>query len=107
MKSSSTGVGATEDRHHDLERVAIEVDLFHHAGEVVERAVDDLDRLAFSKMYFGFGFSLAVTTCSTIWSTSSWVSGVGFLPLPTKPVTLGVFLTTCQAASDISISTRM
>ena len=58
-------------------------------------------------MYFGFGFSFAVTTCSRIWLTSSSESGVGFLPVPTKPVTFGVFFTTCQAASDISISTRM
>src|SRR5436309_1542070 len=34
-----------EDRHHDLERVAIEVDLVHHAGEVVEGAVGDAHRL--------------------------------------------------------------
>jgi len=47
---------------------------------------------AFSNTYFGFGFSLAVTTCSRIWSTSVWESGVGFLPVPTKPVTFGVFL---------------
>ena len=38
---------------------------------------------------------------------SSAVSGVGSLPDPTNPVTLGVFLTRCQASSDISISTMM
>ena len=36
-------------------------------------------------------------------STSSWVSGVGFRPEPTKPVTFGVFFTTCQVASFISM----
>src|SRR5687767_11868633 len=35
-----------EDRHHDSQRAAVEVDVLDHAGEVVERPVDDLDRLA-------------------------------------------------------------
>src|SRR5512138_2797913 len=35
-----------EDGHHHLERVAVEVDLLHHALEVREGAVDDADRLA-------------------------------------------------------------
>src|SRR5436309_1156058 len=34
-----------EDRHHHLERVAVEVDVVHHAGEVVERTVGDAHRL--------------------------------------------------------------
>jgi hypothetical protein len=38
-------------------------------------------------------------------STSASVRGTGRLPVPTKPVTFGVFLTTCQAVSDISIFT--
>src|SRR5687767_2312511 len=61
----------------------------------------------FSKEYFGFGFSAATVTWWRIWSTSSRVSGVGLAPAPTKPVTLGVFLTTCHALSDMCISTRM
>ena len=96
-----------EDGHHHLQRAAVEVDLVDHAGEVVERPVDDLDRSRPSR-----------TRASA--SASPWpspparrsgrpppaVSGVGFLPVPTKPVTFGVFLTTCQVSSDISISTR-
>ena len=61
----------------------------------------------FSNTCFGFGFSFAVTTCSRIWLTSSAESGVGVFPMPTKPVTFGVFFTTCQVSSFISISTRM
>jgi len=61
----------------------------------------------FSNMYFGFGFSAAVFTCVRICSTSSLLSGVGFAPAPTNPVTFGVFLTTCHAWSDMFISTRM
>ena len=54
-----------------------------------------------SNVYFGFGFSFDSLTWSKIWSTSSWESGVGWLPVPTKPVTLGVFLTRCQVESGI------
>ncbi len=61
----------------------------------------------FSNMYFGFGFSAAVFTCVRICSTSSLLSGVGFAPAPTNPVTFGVFFTTCHAWSDMFISTRM
>ena len=32
-----------------------------------------------------------------MFSTSSWLSGVGFVPAPTKPVTFGVLRTTCHA----------
>ena len=53
------------------------------------------------------GFSAAVLTCSRICSTSSLLSGVGLAPAPTKPVTFGVFLTTCHALSVMFISTRM
>src|SRR5687768_9685409 len=60
-----------------------------------------------SKVYFGFGFSAAVLTCSRICSTSSLLSGVGLAPAPTNPVTFGVFLTTCHALSVMFISTRM
>src|SRR5829696_7779628 len=33
--------GAAEDRHHDLERVAVEIDLVHHAVEAGERPLVD------------------------------------------------------------------
>src|SRR5688500_18146643 len=36
----------TEDGDHDLERVAVQVDLLHHALEVGEGAVDDPHALA-------------------------------------------------------------
>ena len=39
-------------------------------------------------------------------STSSWVRGVGLSPEPTNPVTLGVFFTTCQVVSVISMLIR-
>src|SRR6266446_5689458 len=55
------------------------------------------------KWNFGFGFSAATETWLMMRSTSSCVSGVGFSPEPTKPVTLGVFLTTCQVVSLISM----
>jgi hypothetical protein len=38
-------------------------------------------------------------------STSGWDSGTGLLPEPTNPVTPGVFFTTVQASSDISMLT--
>jgi hypothetical protein len=44
----------------------------------------------------------------TVWrmrSTSVWESGTGFVPEPTKPVTPGVFFTTVQASSDMSMFT--
>ena len=61
----------------------------------------------FSNVYFGFGFSAASVTWLRIWSTSSRESGVGLAPAPTKPVTFGVFFTTCHAWSVMCISTRM
>jgi hypothetical protein len=69
-----------------------------------------------SKVYLGFGFSIDSLTWLKIWSASSWESGTGREPEPTKPVTFGVFLTRCQVVSGIflpsgpssvSISTRM
>ena len=70
-----------------------------------------------SNVYFGLGFSIDSFTWWKIWSASSWLSGTGRLPEPTKPVTLGVFFTRCQVESGIflpseppssvSISTRM
>src|SRR5215213_1256522 len=41
-----------EDRHHDLQGVAVEVDLVHHAREVVERSVGDAHRLRFLEYVF-------------------------------------------------------
>src|SRR5690606_23030562 len=43
-----------EDRDHDLEGVAVEVDVLDDATEVVERAVDDLDPLALLVDILGF-----------------------------------------------------
>src|SRR6185295_1802233 len=38
--------GPSEDRDHDLERAAVDVDLFDDAGEIRERTVDDPHVLA-------------------------------------------------------------
>ena len=51
-----------EDGHHDLERVAIEVDLVHRAVEAGERALVDPDLVALFEGVFGFGFSAASVT---------------------------------------------
>ena len=57
--------------------------------------------------FVGAGAKPTPLTWCRIWSTSSRVSGVGLAPAPTKPVTFGVFFTTCHALSDMCISTRM
>src|SRR6516165_4558807 len=45
--------GAPEDRDHDLQRRAIEVDVLDHAGEIRERAVRDPDVLALLERVLG------------------------------------------------------
>src|SRR3974390_2585192 len=47
--------GATENRHHDPQRVALGVDLVHLAGEIRERPVDDTDVLVLFKAELGPG----------------------------------------------------
>ena len=59
----------------------------------------------FSKVILGRGRSADDAWRYRIWLTSSALSGTGELPPPTKPVTRGVFFTSCHSASFISIST--
>jgi hypothetical protein len=59
----------------------------------------------FSNVILGRGRSAADACRNRIWLTSSALSGTGVLPPPTNPVTRGVFFTSCQSASFISIST--
>src|SRR5579883_2930846 len=39
----------SENSDHHLQRVAVEIDVIDHAGEVIERTIDNLDRLVFLK----------------------------------------------------------
>ena len=59
----------------------------------------------FSNVIFGRGRSADDAWRYRIEFTSSALSGTGELPPPTKPVTRGVFFTSCHNSSFISIST--
>ena len=39
---------------HDLEFAFVRLDVFHHAGKVQERTVDDTDRLTYFELDFRF-----------------------------------------------------
>jgi hypothetical protein len=96
-----------EDGDHHLERAAVDVDVVDHAGEVVERAVDDLDHLALLEHVLRLRLLLGGHHLLDDLVDLALRERRGLRPVPTKPVTLGVFFTTCHDSSDISISTRM
>jgi transcriptional antiterminator NusG len=56
--------------------------------------------------FVGAGSKPSPRPVCKIRSTSGWARGTGFAPAPTKPVTPGVFFTTVQASSVMSMLTR-
>jgi hypothetical protein len=76
------------------------------AVEVGERPDGDLDRFAELEVGERARRSAPAVAVWRMRSTSGWESGTGFVPEPTNPVTPGVFFTTVQASSDMSMLTR-